>query len=621
MAKLDTRTARFAGQALACALGLGLGAAAVAAGTAGQSGPKEPVASKAAAAPEGDGGARARDTYKALGEIHAAVRKEASGGSGTPARPPERPKKTVVTPTMTPADLDALVDSFLEKAKVPPASPTTDVEFVRRIYLDVTGKLPTPDQTRAFVATREKDKRVKLIDQLLAGKDYATNWGRYWRDVIKYHATNEQVARYGYNALETWLTEQLATNQPWDKVAHDLITATGRTDENGATLFAFSHETQPVEVAGEVSRIFLGVQIQCAQCHDHPNDSWKREQFHEFAAFFAGSKARRANPKENPPVFEVVSQPRARYTMPDLKNPQTLIPVAPRFFLASQASPLPAGLSPAERHELAASFVTGQDNPWFAKAYVNRIWYALTGDAFFTPVDDMGPERTAKAPEVLDALASQWQQGGYDVRWLFRTILNSKTYQREVRSTFSASGRTPFAANCPSRLRADQVFDALMQVLNLPQNGQGGGGGMGKGAAKKNGLAADLKGAAPAKKGMRGAAGNPRNGFNALFGIDPSMPSDDVLGTIPQSLMLMNGPQLNRAMEARPGTVLGDILTATPDNRAALGALYLRVFAREPTAKEVQTCGRYLATVGDRQEGFEDILWSLINSTEFITRR
>ena len=520
---------------------------------------------------------------------------------------------------MTPADLDALVDSFLEKAKVPPASLTTDVEFARRIYLDLTGKLPTPEQTRAFVNTREKDKRAKLIDHLLSGQDYATNWGRYWRDVIKYHATNEQVARYGYNELEKWLTAQIAENQPWDKVAHDLITATGRTDENGATVFAFAHETLPVEMAGEVSRIFLGVQIQCAQCHDHPNDSWKRTQFHEFAAFFAGSKSRRVNPKENPPVFEVVAQGKPRYTMPDKQNPQKQIFVAPKFFLAEKADPIPNGLTAEQRLKLAASYVTGQDNPWFAKAFVNRVWYVLTGDAFFTPVDDMGPERTAKAPEVLDALAEQWQKGGYDVRWLFRTILNSKTYQREVRSTFSASGRTPFAANCPSRLRADQVFDSLMQVLNLPANGQVGGG-MGKAAAKKNNLAADLKGAV-AKKGARAGGANPRNGFNALFGIDPSIPSDDILGTIPQSLMLMNGPQLNRAMEARPGTVLGEILMSHADNRLALNALYLRVFAREPTAKEVQTCGRYLTAVGNRGEAFEDILWSLINSTEFITRR
>src|SRR5262249_60273912 len=146
--------------------------------------------------------------------------------------------------------------------------------------------------------------------------------------------------------------------------------------------------------------------------------------------------------------FEVVVQGSPRSTLPALRDPAKQTPVAPKFFLASAATTkeLPNSLTAKERHELAASYVTSQDNPWFAKAFVNRVWYALMGDAFYTPVDDLGPERTPKAPEVLEALASQWQKGGYDVRWLFRTILNTKAYQREVRSTYSASGRTPFAA-------------------------------------------------------------------------------------------------------------------------------------------------------------------------------
>lgn len=531
-----------------------------------------------------------------------------------------RPKKTTTPPTLTPAQLDALVDRFLESTKAPPASVTTDVEFVRRVILDVTGKLPTPEQTRAFLNTHEKDKRGKLIEHLLNTPDYAANWARYWRDVIRYHATNQNVARLGFNEMEQWLTAQIAKNRPWDEVAYDLITATGRTDENGAVAFALAHEAQPVEVAGEVARIFLGVQIQCAQCHDHPNDSWKRQQFHEFAAFFAGAKSRRANPGQMPPVFAVVQQGKPRYTMPDLKDPRTKVAVAPKFFLASNAQPLPGGLTSAERHEIAASYVTDQNNPWFAKAYVNRVWYALMGDAFTMPVDDMGPERAVKAPEVLEALADQWRKGGYDVRWLFRTILNSKAYQRQVRSTFSASGRTPFASNSPSRLRADQIFDSLAQALKFGQNaggqnlGAGKGPGLGK-AAGKGALAAKAKGVNP------GRNASPRNRVQFLFGVDPSTPTDEVLGTIPQALFLMNSPVINRAIEARGGTVLGEVLAAAPDNRAALNALYLRVLAREPTAREVRTIGRYVEAVGNRREAFEDVLWGLVNSTEFITRR
>src|SRR5262249_46050347 len=125
------------------------------------------------------------------------------------------------------------------------------------------------------------------------------------------------------------------------------------------------------------------------------------------------------------------------------------------------------------RRSLAASYVTGQDNPWFAQAFVNRIWDALLGEAFYEPIDDIGPQPTARAPEVIQPLAAQWQQGGYDIRWLFRTILNTEAYQRRVRSTANLAGKTPFASNCPSRLRADQVFDALIQALALPVDSNG----------------------------------------------------------------------------------------------------------------------------------------------------
>ena len=163
--------------------------------------------------------------------------------------------------------------------------------------------------------------------------------------------------------------------------------------------------------------------------------------------------------------------------MPDKDNPAKQIPIAPRFFLSSSKSKpepaLPEALAVPERRALAASYVTGQDNPWFAKAYINRIWYALMGEAFYEPIDDIGPERTPKAVEVLDPLAEQWQKGGYDIRWLFRTILNTEAYQRRVRSTANAAGKTPFASSCPSRLRADQVFDALVQALALPLDANG----------------------------------------------------------------------------------------------------------------------------------------------------
>jgi hypothetical protein len=583
-------------------------------------------------APAAEPTTTAKETQKAKGEAKVKkARKAASesagkeGTSRSQARLPERPAKVVAKPTLTSEALDSLIDRHLAEAKVPEATGTTDVEFVRRVTLDLTGKLPTPEQVYNFVQTHAKDKRPKLIEFLLNSKDFATNLAHYWRDVIKFRATNPNGGQVGYDEFEEWIAAQIEKNRPWDEIARDVITASGRNDENGAVALSLAHESQAVEMAGEVARIFMGVQIQCAQCHDHPTDSWKRQQFHEFASFFAGARSRKVDKETN--AFEVaVARGVPGYTMPDKEDPQKQIRVEPRFFLAAEAPKVP-GMTAEERRGLAASYVTGQDNPWFGRALVNRVWYTLMGEAFYSPIDDMGPDREAKSPEILETLASAWASGGYDIHWLYRTILNTRAYQREIRSTFTQAGRTPFASNCPGRLRSDQILDSLDQVLELHRLRNGGGRGpagkvaakaAGKAAGKNAGLTKDLvQTNGTANKVGRGE----RAQFSVLYGVDPSTPTDDILGTIPQALFLMNGPQLNRAMAADGNTVLGRILASAPDNRQALLALYIRVFSRGPTPKEQQTCLRYIDMTGNRQEAFEDIFWSLINSTEFITRR
>jgi hypothetical protein len=536
-----------------------------------------------------------------------------------------RPARVVSKPEINAAQIDAMLEASLAGSKVKPAEPTSDVEFVRRVYLDLIGKPPTPVQVEAFMHDRPGSRRNNLIDGLLASKGFGENWARYWRDVIRARAPQANPGRVRYDEFVKWLAGQLNGGTPWDEIVGRMLTATGRVDEEGAASFILAEGADPIELAGEVSRIFLGVQIQCAQCHDHRTDPWKREQFHEFAAFFAGTKARRGTkPQEKPVVFEVFSQPGVpRYTMPDLAEPTKLIPVKPRFFLASTEQPVPPGLKAHDRRVLAASYVTGQDNPWFARAYVNRVWAVLMGEGFCMPVDDMGPGREMKAGDVLDRLALEWQAGGYDVKWLFRTLMETKAYQRRVRSTASEAGRTAFAANCSSRLRADQIFDSLAQVLGTDVNN--------KRPAARKAAAAELKGVAG--KAKAAAGGDPARAlFNLNFGVDPSTPPDEVVGTIPQALVLMNGPMINQGIAYRKGStkggsyqagsVLGEILDSSPSPRAALDQLYLRVLARRPTPEEARVFNRYLTqSGGNPPEAFEDLFWALINSTEFLSRR
>jgi hypothetical protein len=526
-------------------------------------------------------------------------------------------------PTLQPAQLDELIEKGLVATKTPVAEPTSDEEFVRRVYIDVLGKLPNPGPIRDFVNSRVRNKRALLIDGLLKQPEYAENWARYWRDVVSYRSPNENDRQVNYPMFEKWLAEQFAENKPWDKIATEIITATGRVDQNGAAVFAVAEEGSAVEMAGEVSRVFLGVQIQCAQCHDHPSDPWKRQQFHEFAAFFSGVKSKRVpvemdmmaetekakaktkKAQNKAQVFKVSAEGPTHYSMPDLKHPEKKIAVSPRFFL-NDAPKVSEQVKADARLMLVAQYITDPENPWFTRAFINRIWYSLMGEGFYNPVDDLGPTRTPNSPEILDLLAEQWQLSGYDIRWLFRTILNTQAYQRASRSTNTAAGRTPFASNVPSRLRADQIFDALTHALDREHERDLASGKTAKGQMYEPGKPAPVPG---------------RDIVAKTFGVDPSTPNDDVIGTIPQALYLMNSPLVTKEVQARPNTMLGYILMTHPDNRAVLELLYLRVLGRRPTEREVRTCSNFLHTVGDRGEAFEDVLWALLNSTEFVSRR
>lgn len=564
-------------------------------------------ADNASARPKVDGkkkaklsASEARAVVRDLQELAEAVRKDSKAGSESDAlESVNRPERTVTAPNLKPADLDRMLAKVVAAEGVKPAGLADDEEFARRLWLDLTGTPPSPEEVRAFVEDTDPEKRSKLIDQLLGTEDFGRNWARYWRDAIRYRATVSNPRQADYPSLEEWLTTQFNENRPWDEIAREMIAATGDSTENGAVGFTASHMARPAEVAGEVSRLFMGVQIQCAECHDHPTDPWKREQFHEFAAFFAGTNSRRnkKTAKLADGVLVTTRPNRVRYAMPDLKDPKHSIPIEPRFFFATEDE-IPEDLTAQQRRVVAASYVTGQDNPYFAKAFVNRIWTALVGTAFYLPVDDMGPAREGQATEVLDRLASEWASGGYDIKWLFRTVLSTKAYARQSRAVSSEAGSTPFAAACPTQLRADQILDSLAQALELPLDDEDG-----KKTSRKRGRF------------------NARRIFELVFGVDPSVPADEVMGTIPQALFLMNSPQINRALKATPDSVLGEVLAENPDDKDAVQALYLRVLAREPSAAERETCSDYIAKVGDRQEAFEDLFWALINSAEFISRR
>ena len=593
--------------------------------------------------------------------------------------------------------VDRAVDERLAGDGVTAAPRADDVDFLRRVTLDVAGRLPQPDEIDAFLSGGSSGNgaagdREEVINRLLGDAGYAENWAAYWRDVIYTHATDVRSQRFR-EPFVAWMTEQLAAGRGWDDIATDVITADGRVDENGATGLIFAQGGSGGEVAAEVSRIFLGIQIQCAECHDHPYDSWSREDFHHLAAYFPrvqvkrldvdgdkkkrtwevvardgagvdadaaekrvarlkqaltarfrffdknsdgrlteaelkktplgraaprvlklgdtdgdGSLSRREAASLSIPAAALSNNRTTEHYMPDLANPESPgTAMDPRFFLTGAT--LRPGLTDERRRATAARLVT--NDGWFARAAVNRVWTELIGRGFYEPVDDIGPERTAMLPGALDVLADGFARSGYDLRWLIRTIALTETYQRAVDDDAPA-----FAAAKATRLRSDQVLNSVLQVVGTGDLRTG----------------RDFAERAPRGKGRRGK-GKPqyggRNGlqtvFEQTFGYDPSTPQGDLTGDVPQALFLMNGPFTQRLSTAAGFSPLARILRrhpATPAGNAdAVAELYNVVLTREPTDAELKIAAEYLKEVPDRALAFEDLMWALLNGSEFLTRR
>ena len=518
-----------------------------------------------------------------------------------------------------PAAVAARADELLASetgatsGKVKPAAVADDEIFLRRVTLDLHGRLPNVAEITAFSLDPSADKRTVVVKKLLADPRYGENWSRYWRDVIMYRAT-EQRAQLIAGVLTDYLRDSINSNKPWSEVATDFITAKGDGLEQGETALIIAQEGKPEETVAEISRIFLGVQIQCAQCHDHPTDRWKREQFHELAAFFPRVSSRVILTPDNRSITVAVAEfgnepierngnrvrGSAEHRMPDLKDPAArgtlMTPV-----LFATGDRLNGSKSDAERRGTLAQWITKPENPYFAKALVNRLWSELVGEGFYEPVDDIGPDRTCDAPQTLEHLATAFAATNYDVKWLFETIMATQSYQRASRSR-----RTPdqpaFTANVPQRLRADQLYDNVLAALGSREPTFFGGPAM----------------AGPGARFNRG----PRQSFAAVFGYDPSERRDEVSGTIPQALTMMNSPLFSGLINARSSrTALGKMLAEIKDDKALISELYLRTLAREPSQKEIDTCLAHIASVKDRADAFEDIHWSLLNSTEFLYRR
>jgi len=533
------------------------------------------------------------------------------------------------TAPLKPGEVDGLIDAVISKAGIKQAPLTTDEQFFRRVSVDLTGKLPTPAMLAAFLADKKENKRSRLIDQLLDSDDFARHWARHFREVITSKVVEPTALPFAKN-FEDWLTTEFRAGTGWDKITRDILTASGeiRYDEpgkNGQAFFLASRKGNDAvtDLTGETARIFLGIQMQCAQCHDHPSDIWTRQQFHELAAFYARTKQKQLKTDDKKKAgVAIVSAPQAEYTMPSpdgaappkakgalkggLKKGLALAPtafVSPKFIDGTAPK---KGLSDLARRAALADDIVSKKNPWFAAAFANRIWGQMMGQAFYMPLDDLGPTKEAVMPEVLARVSGSFRGDDYDVKQLFRDIANTKTYQLQIRPGDSPDEHLLFTAHNLTRMNGETLWDALNGAIgpNIDKKG-----------ANKAGIAK-----APANAGFAAKKGLQKQ-FLDEFAYDPSTKPEELEGSVSQALLLMNNPSINQKVQAKAGNVLASVLQTSANDDQALTQIYMRTLARRPTSQELARCKSYIQQTARRPEAYEDILWALINSTEFQSNR
>ncbi|MBC8115378.1 MAG: DUF1553 domain-containing protein, partial [Candidatus Saccharimonas sp.] len=376
-------------------------------------------------------------------------------------------------------------------------------------------------------------------------------------------------------------------------------TASGKVKDQPAATFVGFHGADTTRLAAETARVFLSVQIGCAQCHDHPFDEWKRQQFHELAAYFVRASAKM--PWNDSGEIEVKDKGKGEYEMPNVADPTKKgTMMTPTFFTGQKTEP---GKNDLDRRRELAAVIANVDNPWFAKAYVNRVWARLMGRGFYEPTDDMGAAIIQLLPEVHRELTDHFRATDFDAKSLFRALVNSKAYQQRLPDHPSSSDK-PFATARTTKLRGDEVYQSLVTAVNLPNV-----------TPPKIAPTKDIRFPPPPK--------STKDIVSETFGFDPSLRPEDISRTLGQAMLLMNNDQLQAQLNAKPdsGTALSKLLATEPDNAKAVTNLFQLVLARKPTDPESKIALEHISIQTNRGEAFEDLLWSLINSAEFTTKR
>lgn len=499
--------------------------------------------------------------------------------------------------------IDGLVWNKLQSLGITPSPAIDDAKFMRRVYVDIIGTLPTAAEAREFLADQRPEKRADLVERLLERPEYAEYWATKWADLLRpnpYRVGIKAVLNY-----DNWIRDSFRKNKPYDQFVRELLTAQGSTWHNGsATLYR--DRRSPDEITTLATQLFLGIRLECAKCHHHPFEKWGQEDFFSFAAYFA--KVGRKGTGLSPPISggeEIIMTAKSG----EVKHPLTgqVLPPRPLFDLPAAAAA--SGQADADQASAdddprlaLARWVTSKENDYFAQVMVNRVWADLMGRGIVEPVDDLRATNPPSNAPLLEALADDFRRHEFDIKELIKTITSSYVYSlSSAPSERNVADTRNYSRSYRQRLRAEVLLDSLSQITGIPDT---------------------FSALAPGARAKEIWTTRVASLFLDTFGRpDPNQDppcerSSDP--TVTQTLHLMNAPALHGKVIHDKG-LAAELAASGRTVDEMIDELYLAIYARYPGADERETCRAVFASAGDaRRQSCEDLMWALVNTPEFM---
>ncbi len=483
--------------------------------------------------------------------------------------------------------IDTIAFDKLKQLQILPSELCTDEEFVRRACLDVTGRLPKVDESLAFLNDAAPDKRERLIDELLDSPDYAAFWTLKWGDILR--SNSKKLSAPGVQKFRQWIFDQVRNDTPLDRFARELLTATGSVYQNPAANY-WRASRDPNDATETTAQLFLGIRIQCAKCHNHPFERWSQDNYYGIAAAFTriGRK-----PGTNSTDDEVI------FTQPsgEIQQPRSGQMMKVHLLLKGDVD-VPAE---QDRRAVFAQWLTGADNPFFAKAAVNRIWGHLMGRGIVEPVDDFRDSNPPSNAALLDELTRQFVENGYSTKWAIRTIMRSRLYQLSSRKNDFNKDDEIYASHATTRLlSAEQLLDAICHVTGVPET---------------------FEGVPVGTRAVELADPPTEHYFLKIFG----QPQREMAcqcersseSNLSQALQMINGPVVHNKLRDKACRIT-QMMEQSKSDAEIIETLYLAALSRKPAPEEMDAATKYISAAADRKQGLEDVGWAVVNSKEFL---